>query len=411
MKKIIIVLIFTVSFGFFGNSTKFIVFAQDYTDEYLYRSAVSIELYQKVYNYFDFGSLGEDGYPEGYAGSYINDDGDFVLCYTHEYILEDYRKALSKYDFSDLEYIPNIIYEKKRYDYNTLITTKEELQKNLNISYHSIGIKNKDNKINIYIEEQKNSKVLKSSIQSNFETDVNEELYAFVKEAKTETQSTYTAYAGTYTYFKCGLFNLSKCGGTVGFNAKDLETGEFGIVTNAHVAESGKTMLNANGNVIGIATKRFFGGFIDAAFVPFTNTSSITWQSGYETHYSTSNGSNFTGYLSSLGDESIIVEGAPTYKIGISSKYTTGKILLTNMDVTINGTNFTGIIKYSNASKLGDSGGPVWIQFGIRGPSTKLIALNFAGPRDGSYGLGVRAYKVTEALNVVPVFTSNYGTL
>ena len=56
-------------------------------------------------------------------------------------------------------------------------------------------------------------------------------------------------------------------------NAYDNETGKYGVLTNAHVAES-NTMMYHEGNILrgsklGKATKRQHSGTIDAAFVPY----------------------------------------------------------------------------------------------------------------------------------------------
>lgn len=214
--------------------------------------------------------------------------------------------------------------------------------------------------------------------------------------------------AGTQIWYNHGVLWLQKTWGTIGANVIDNDTGKKGVLTNAHVAASGKTMKHDNGT-IGARTKGWYGGTIDAAFVPFS-------KSHWELTDLSTYGDQSTKYAAVvLGQERLIVEGYPTVKFGYTTGKTQGTITHTNTSTNIKysgdstSTIITNVIRYSNQSLGGDSGGPVYYNGGTKG-SYHLIALNYAGPADPNtytYGVGCRITNVLSELNLTLITCQN----
>lgn len=92
---------------------------------------------------------------------------------------------------------------------------------------------------------------------------------------------TKSAYPGNKIHYNFGFLGLSESAGTIGFNA--YYKGKWGVVTNGHVAESGKTMKCKDGT-LGTPTFSYIGGKLDIAFIPYPNgwtpTSGLTRDNG-----------------------------------------------------------------------------------------------------------------------------------
>ncbi|MBU1145687.1 MAG: S1 family peptidase [Firmicutes bacterium] len=350
--------------------------------------------------------------PNEYSGSFINEDGNLVISFSSQEASHNFKLKLdekikeSKTKDADSTTVSSeIIYMVQDYSYSELDMISDELSDQyfiLNII--SVGIKQATNKVEITVYANTDIEAIIDFLNESIDNFTQDSI-EFIVDLEVEYTTAYYAYSGGGIYYKLGLFNLFKSYGTVGFNAVDLSTGKLGVVTNSHVAAEGETMYYYNGKAMGQASKRIFGGEADAAFIPFTNTSTVTWLDTYEAIYD--DGDSLT-YLSTIGVDYYIVEGAPTYKIGYTSDYTSGVVLYTSYSVTVDGTVYTNVLKYSNQTLPGDSGGPVWISYGTRGATHILIAINFAAPSDGSYGVGCRVTSIMAALNVLPILTTNY---
>jgi len=134
--------------------------------------------------------------------------------------------------------------------------------------------------------------------------------------------------------------------GTLGFNAYRHATGTQGVVTAAHIATDGTSVLNARGTTIGSETARQFSGTIDAAFVPLAMGMTFSYEiSGF-----TSPDDRITHYYPNAN----ITYGEPVDKRGRSSGTTSGTIVSTNSMFTVQGITFTDQVRVTNTQLGGE---------------------------------------------------------
>lgn len=171
----------------------------------------------------------------------------------------------------------------------------------------------------------------------------------------------------------------------------------YGIVTNAHVADNwDKTYKTGDKVAIGNLAKRTLGGTIDAAFIEFTNEDMcVTEQIQLsETMYYG---------IGDVASESIILQGTPIRRKGITTGETTGTIVYPTYNLSLNyGTeddpNYITIsnsIVYSNAGDSGDSGGPVVMQHA----NHYFLGIHFASNKVDR-GYACRASNILSQLNL-----------
>lgn len=134
-----------------------------------------------------------------------------------------------------------------------------------------------------------------------------------------KTTATYRAYGSHKIYFP--IF-LGESRGTILCNAFD-SANNYGVITNAHVALSGKTMKSEDNKTIGTPSLRKHTATMDAAFIHFNNASSVTWE---KTEYISETGTTVRYPISSVSDSSKFVEGARVVKFGIKTGRTIGTI-------------------------------------------------------------------------------------
>ncbi|MBS5571168.1 MAG: hypothetical protein KHX22_07855 [Clostridiales bacterium] len=196
---------------------------------------------------------------------------------------------------------------------------------------------------------------------------------------------TKSAYPGNYISHSGGT-------GTIGFNA--YYNGKWGVVTNGHIAPSGKSMSCADGT-LGTPTFSYIGGKVDVAFIPYpsgwTPTSALK-QPNAEIIYREAT-------------DSEMIEGGLVTKYGnTTGKTRNGRILSTSVDVACNYGGSIGVktikdcFSYTNATEKGDSGGPVG-----RGKVRevfRLLGINFAKGSDCGFGIKLSNIKSAYPMTV-----------
>ncbi|MCL2255345.1 MAG: S1 family peptidase [Firmicutes bacterium] len=107
---------------------------------------------------------------------------------------------------------------------------------------------------------------------------------------------------------------------TIGINVVCNYTGDFGILTNEHNVEN-RTIYRGGAGAFGrtIGSARRSCPDYDAAFIPFENQNN--WAPTPFARY----GGNFFGNIS-MGVESLIIEGLPVKRIGITTGISMGTI-------------------------------------------------------------------------------------
>jgi len=412
VKKITLALLLIIAF----ISLKICVLAVTSDDvsltdqEYLSRAQTSIDLAVEfkhhAIGYIENSVSKHMKFRDMYSGMYIDDTGGLVICYKNDdmfYLKYFFEKTLSENSSFLSQKAVEIMYKKSLFSSYELTNTMRLLEENVDsLNIQSLGIIQKDNIVEIGISEEYSiDEILAFLSQSICSFD--ERIVKFVIESSPLTLTTsYYAHPGTEIKYKWLFWYYDS--GTIGFNAYDPVSGKYGVVTNAHVVYGHTNWYNENNKLIGTVTySTMEDGPVDAAFITFTNSSTVTWVETYEPKLP--DGS--TTYLSEVLPEQYIVEGAPVYKIGITSGYTSGQILITdytyyNISYPDGGIyDITNTIKYTNTSQPGDSGGPVWFCEGSRGPGHYLIAINFA--RDASEnGYGIRVSNIVNDFGVIP---------
>ena len=339
-------------------------------------------------------------YQDNYGGMYIDDDNELNICYTGKVNQKARVSEISKYQMIKTQQV--------EFSLNELNVVQEALESamtELNISIVSENIY--DNCIDVSVSAEE---FVPDVIDYLDDLGLYDQDVINIQVEDIEPQAAYYAYPGTKTSYKYGFLNLNTRYGTICANAYDNVTGQYGILTNAHVAVEGETMRNQDNQKIGVRTRGYHSGTIDAAFVPFPNGD---WKPQYYIQY-TSGNITYNYGASGVGDESDIVTGAMVYKYGVTTSKTTGKITSTNSTATLEysdssgETTITDVIRYSNESLGGDSGGPVLVEksepYGKK--SVWLIGCHFAGPKDPdtyTFGIACKITNVIEELNITIV--------
>lgn len=361
---------------------------------------------------------GEETYPDDYAGAYIDDENNLVICYTQgklDRLVSFYSDdMLTKATASRMSMLLSsakeevtkdlVTFAKKQFSYNYLFALNNKLGDYFSEFNLVTTVLNEEaNTIDIYMHDLSYRSDMIDRIQKmNYSPNA-----VTFYETTEQPIATKNAYAGDKIWYNYGFLGLSTSSGTIGFNAR--YNGVNGVVTNGHVAEAGKTMKVAGGT-LGKPTFSNYSnnGKVDVAFVPFPDqswaTSNLIKNDGYTRPVSY--GGPAYSYLSGSAS---ITQGANTYKYGITTGKSFGKITSTSININCDyGDNDVRLIKdcfgYSNSSQKGDSGGPVGIySLGSWGESrVSLTGINFAGVGTG-YGI-----KLSNILNQYPGLTPIY---
>lgn len=318
----------------------------------------------KIENRFRSGLL-SNAYSDNYAGSYLDDSGLLNIGYVDEVELPTYDNQ--------------VIYVKKDYSYNLLLEIQNAITcKMIEYNVSSVALDEHSNEVDVCINDQESRNLLISYLKG-INLFFSDAINIIIESENEIIPHKKTAYGGDTINDSVMFFLYSY--GTICVNAYDNDTGKYGVLTNAHVADANTTMYhNGNflqGSKLGTATKRQHSGTIDAAFVPFED------QDNWEVTTHARMGDDVYNNIK-LGSRELIIQGAPVRRLGQTTGNTTGHILSTNYNCNISydgvPTIITNTIKYSTDSEGGDSGGPVYFNGG--GQNLFLIGMHFAGPTD-----------------------------
>ena len=341
----------------------------------------------KIENRFRSGLL-SNAYSDNYAGSYLDDSGLLNIGYVDEVELPTYDNQ--------------VIYVKKDYSYNLLLEIQNAITcKMIEYNVSSVALDEHSNEVDVCINDQESRNLLISYLKE-INLFFSDAINIIIESENEIIPHKKTAYGGDTINDSVMFFLYSY--GTICVNAYDNDTGKYGVLTNAHVADANTTMYhNGNflqGSKLGTATKRQHSGTIDAAFVPFED------QDNWEVTTHARMGDDVYNNIK-LGSRELIIQGAPIRRLGQTTGNTTGHILSTNYNCNISydgvPTIITNTIKYSTDSEGGDSGGPVYFNGG--GQNLFLIGMHFAGPTDPTieYGVGCNIFNVIDEFNITPM--------
>lgn len=360
---------------------------------YLQRAETSLNQYEFLQNYGNSNARQLFSVSSGYAGAYIDDDGYLTIgtVSTANVLQTAVAEKMEKHTVAK-EKRQSIRFKQQQFTYEYLNQIFDSLTEISGIAY---GIDYEENRVDIEYYEESDKYIAEDLLEENGFN------LAAVEFTQTENPAVPTSdvypYPGTEVRYNYGFLNLSYKRGTIGFCAYDNQTGKYGIVTNAHVADNwDKTYKTGDKVTIGNLAKRTLGGTIDAAFIEFTNEDMcVTEQIQLsETMYYG---------IGDVASESIILQGTPIRRKGITTGETTGTIVYSTYNIPINygsddDPNYITIsnsIVYSNAGDSGDSGGPVVMQHA----NHYFLGIHFASNKVDR-GYACRASNILSQLNL-----------
>ena len=405
---LIIFLLFSVSMKN-DNSA----YAEENLSTYQINVNKSVDLYGKMINRYIEKTIEKNGrcitiYSDDYGGVFIDENGLLNIGVVQN--TEDNQKI-------EEEISNKIRYKTFEFSYNYLQKIMLEIESLMSESKISaVGIDDKENVVFVDILDAKKVDVVVEHLISK---DLfNEKAIQFNIDPNVFCENTTTAYGGESIYYSSSATTYTR--GTICVDVIDNVTGQFGVLTNEHVAcvNSGNPVMYygghfgggsfSNHDAIGNGAKGQRGGSVDAAFVPFATPSN--WGITQQAKYYTTSYSNIK-----LGNDNQIIRGNTIMRIGQTTGVTTGEIRSTNVSVTIDGITISNTFRFTNAPEGGDSGGPIYY---TDGTNRYLIGMNFARGSvflGGTQGYACRISNVMNALDVTPMTndfmtTTNWGS-
>jgi len=304
----------------------------------------SIEEYNKMLSSFKTLRSAE-AYPDYYAGSYVDDDGELVVLVkedTADNIATiklltsnpDIQTKKAHYSLNELKGVKNEI--AKYFDMDTTGATKEIVD-----SIVGVGTDEMNNRVNVCMENLSEEKIAAFKILVS-----DSEMVTFENDDQYRLSASRNLGSGVTLSGSKGSGSLS-----IGFRAQKIVNGKAinGFVTACHgyyYANDAKAYELDSRDPLGTVYAAHFGQMSDAAFVGVTNGDSIS---------STVGG---TGKIL-VGNhyyEDIPVN-ATVYKYGITTKETSGKVKENDFSFKVDGVNFGDMVRTTAKADEGDSGG------------------------------------------------------
>ncbi len=334
---------------------------------------------EKINMHFSMNSLNksdEIDYPDYYGGAYINGSGKLVVLIKGspnrfkkniEDIIgnQEVEFIACKNSYKDLH---SIMKSLNGYKSNPSSSNNAN-SRNFNLFY----LDDIANNITVYLDDDSELK------KKDFKKHVyNSKAITFKKMVGKLTFNA-TIYPGD-------RITSPKGAGSVGFRAKN-SAGEEGIVTAGHVIDQYQT-LSYNGSPVGICSVSKISGYIDAAFIPIT-----------ESYLNIP--SNTIAGTSNILSTAISSPGVGTVvnKSGQSTGSTSGKILSTTATGTIDGVTLTNLTTANYSAQGGDSGGIVYSY--VSSTNTRYtVGVHSGDNKDLGVSFFSKAQNVLTGLNV-----------
>ena len=350
------------------------------TDE---KSARSVEegksalQYDKLMDSFEETEAGELIYPNYYGGSYIDENGDLVVCAVAESAKEKastLKSIKETVNSSDLQ-IKNV-----KYSYNDL----EKMMELLN-EYKQSNLDSKVSKnwSGHYLSDRDNTIFVELNDMDD------EQISLFRKEVTDSPMITFINSGGEGV--NCANLNPGRVinnttlgiSGSMGYRART--NGSVGFVTAGHLGSVGDVIKGIS-STIGKITARQNWGSVDAAFVEITSSHTPT---------NILNGTDAT--LSTTVKNP--AQGATVHKRGATTDHTKGVISSTNASKEFDNTLFTNLTYTSMSAKSGDSGGIVYYNE-TSGSTTKRYTSGIVKGMDVNGTYYTKASLINSALGI-----------
>lgn len=307
-------------------------------------------------------------YPDYYAGSYINEDGDLVVNVAEfsDEIQNEVRQASQNSDIvvKQVEYSLNELddaQEMLNEIYERIFCSSEETGSILqNAEYNIIwedvvgyGIDEEQNRVVIDVQGLTDDKrAVLSELLSN------DERFAFEEGGTTNAvidvkpgKKIYPAPYSSDTYMSAGYRAYWYNSAGTRYN---------GFVTASHGISVGQNVYAMQGVILGVCKVSVWQGSVDAAFVAITNSS---YTPSNQVYYRSSGGKiNGVTLAASSWMYSYALNGT-IYKSGATTYLTSGTINRTSYTLTYNGKTISDLLRTSALVLPGDSGGVVYCPY------------------------------------------------
>ncbi len=350
-----------------------------------------------------FGSGKTIDYPDEYGGIYFDSKtGVTTICLTDINASKEYKQIFDKstIEFKKVDYSLDEINE------TYWFISENMVKKNVT----TVAVSEKTNDLIVSVESDKDKVILTEYLHTNgynpdmvrfiensspivldVSTNISEETFS------SNSSSINYAYTGNSLCGRYGSNTYCNSLGTIGANAYDPVSNQYGIITAGHVANisnlssfcnSSNIIMNNNVNVTSI-----FSGVCDVAFIPFNSSNPYVATTTLKNNNTTT----------CVYDTQPIVS---PYMVGIEIvKYgaTTGKQVgtITNLSASVQYANnvvISDMIQYDMERAGGDSGAPIGIEYSNGG------GLYFMGIHSGGSGTTCYATKfrnIEEQLGVI----------
>ncbi|MDR2204203.1 MAG: S1 family peptidase [Nitrososphaerota archaeon] len=313
-------------------------------------------------------------YPNEYAGAFIDEANRLHIVLTKPVDSEteyNYRK-ITGYDES-------VVYDVAKYPLPFLYDVQTSLGDVMaEFGIQSTSLNEFTNRLEVDLSDSTKEKDIVDFLTTKF-NEFDTGCLTFTDSTgpmlPTASNTATNALAGSQT-----SANANQIIGSLGFNAYDKSTGQYGAVTAAHVAPFGATRRNALLTTIGSVSISKFGGTVDASFIPFSSGGNNISPS-YNYYTSSPESADF---LMSYCKNSFFVSGLSMHTIGNTTGHLTGTVLSVSMQGQMEQyvgsgyfVNFNDLLKVSNGVNEGDSGGIMYHQVwsgSLLSPPIKMIA-------------------------------------
>lgn len=321
-----------------------------------------------------------EGYPEYYAGSYINAEGNLVVLLTEEYnggfLWENAKTRRAKDEIRELTERNDIIFGTAKYSYRDFIKTMDTIynfmldqkEKNYEAEYRITGggPRTNENRVKVYIYP------LDDGTEKWFKENVIDVPWIVFSEMPPDAiEATASVVPGTSVCLGNSRFS-------VGFRA--YKGSVQGFVTCAHPFQyqtGNVNVSNYNNAVIGssYANERKFSGKLDAAFVRVNAGHTVT-----NTVYDADSNNSYTmspGYMNFADNQQVYMVGEASSAAG----NIVGGFVIASADVAeYNGVFLSDLCVVSYYANPGDSGGIVFsYENGVYKPCGIQVARSTVG--------------------------------
>lgn len=345
-----------------------------------------------------------------YAGGYINEDNNLVVCAADAEISEE--EIVNEIDSICATDISNIIVEKVKYSYEELEQAREEFESALAeqiaqaetngdtdlydflSTITSNSIDEEFNKLIVYVPNLDDEKL--AVLNELFDCD---DIVSFENDEDPDNELKLTVRPGraiygvnsrsggtiTYSRFSIGYRARYKKNGTMyygfttaGHGTEDLESGKYIYSTDSFTTSNriGACMIDQN------------SGNCDAAFVRLY--SGNTFSNSYSSY-------SFVGYKYMTN----VAKNSTIYKVGSSTGLTQGTVTSSDCSVTMDGVKNTHQVKCKIKASSGDSGGLFFTYYNPDGAGGYLVAGVLVGGGD-TYNYYTKCPYVLSDMGVEP---------